>query len=304
MKNYDIHIRDPFVIFENGRYYMYGTRGKNYGIRVGGFDVYESSDLVCWSGPRQCFDSAKFNMNTGANWAPEVHKYNGKYYMLASFPTENEKFGTYILKSSSPLGPFEPLTGDAITPHEQSCIDGTLFVNDGIPYIFYSHDWPDNYVADEGAYVGEICAAQLSADLTQIVGEPWVVFASNESLISKATPDHNVLGGQNCVRYGSDAPFVQKLSDGSLLLTWSPYLNDNYVVLSAVSQNGNIKGPWKHITEMLFDKDGGHAMFFDTRDGKRCMCLHSPERKMFERAHFFEVKEIDGLLRVIKELEV
>ena len=106
------------------------------------------------------------------------------------------------------------------------------------------------------------------------------------------------------MRYGSDAPFVQKLADGSLLLTWSPYLNDNYVVLSAVSQNGNIKGPWKHITEMLFDKDGGHAMFFDTRDGKRCMCLHSPERKMFERAHFFEVKEIDGLLRVIKELEV
>ena len=34
------------------------------------------------------------------------------------------------------------------------------------------------------------------------------------------------------------------------------------------------------------------------------MCFHSPERKMFERAHFFEVKEIDGLLRVIKELEV
>lgn len=304
MKRYDIHIRDPFVLFENGQYYMYGTRPENYGIRTGGFDAYVSSDLDNWSKPISCFDSEKYNLNNGANWAPEVHKYNGQYYMLASFTMQNGLLGNYILQSDSPLGPFVPLTDRAITPGEQSCIDGTLYVQDGVPYIIYSHDWPDHYVAVEDAYIGEICAAQLREDLSEIVGEPWVLFASNESPISKATPHHTVYNDQNCVRYGSDAPFVQKLTDGSLILTWSPYLNDNYVVLSVISKNGDIKGPWVHMEKPLFDKNGGHAMFFDACDGRHCMCLHAPEQENCERAHIFEVEQIDGVLRVIKELDI
>ena len=39
MRNSEIHIRDPFVLFENGQYYMYGTRAANFGIMTGGFDV-------------------------------------------------------------------------------------------------------------------------------------------------------------------------------------------------------------------------------------------------------------------------
>ena len=27
MKLYDIHIRDPFILAEDGKYYLYGTRG-------------------------------------------------------------------------------------------------------------------------------------------------------------------------------------------------------------------------------------------------------------------------------------
>ena len=304
MKNKDINIRDPFILFENGQYYMYGTRAKDYGMNTGGFDVYVSSDLECWSEPTECFDSEKFHMNAGANWAPEVHKYNGQYYMFASFARENDLLGTFILKSDSPSGPFVPLTGRAITPNEQSCIDGTFYVQNDKPYIIYSHDWPDHYIPERNAYVGEICAAQLSEDLTSIIGEPWVIFASDESPISRATPDHLEHKGQKCVRYGSDGPFVQKLSDGTLILTWSPYLNGNYVVLSVVSQSGTLKGPWTHIEKPLYDKDGGHPMFFGTHDGKRCMCLHSPERRLCERVHIFEVGETNGTLRMIRELGI
>ena len=53
----DINIRDPFVICENGRYYMYGTRAFNFGRYTCGFDVYESDDLVFWSRPQECFNS-------------------------------------------------------------------------------------------------------------------------------------------------------------------------------------------------------------------------------------------------------
>ena len=40
MKNSEINIRDPFVLFENGKNYMYGTRAKNFGTKTGGFDVH------------------------------------------------------------------------------------------------------------------------------------------------------------------------------------------------------------------------------------------------------------------------
>ena len=103
-------------------------------------------------------------------------------------------------------------------------------------------------------------------------------------------------------RYGSDAPWLQPLSNGSLLLTWSPYLPNNYVVLSVVSKSGSIRGPWEHLPEPLFDKNGGHAMFFRDAEDRNIMCIHAPEAHLLERANLFEVAEIDGELKIIKEI--
>ena len=86
MRNQDINIRDPFILPENGKYYMYGTRAASFGFGTAGFDVYVSDDLETWSDPIAVFDSAACGMNDGVNWAPEVHKYHGKYYLFATFP--------------------------------------------------------------------------------------------------------------------------------------------------------------------------------------------------------------------------
>ena len=79
MKKEQINIRDPFVVFEDGKYYLYGTWADNFGYKTGGFDVYVSTDLDNWSEPIECFSSTKYEMNSAVNWAPEVHNYNGKY---------------------------------------------------------------------------------------------------------------------------------------------------------------------------------------------------------------------------------
>lgn len=39
MKCSEINIRDPFVIWQDGTCYMYGTRAVNFGQKTGGFDV-------------------------------------------------------------------------------------------------------------------------------------------------------------------------------------------------------------------------------------------------------------------------
>ena len=57
MKKEQINIRDPFVVYESGKYYLYGSRAKNIAIKSNGFDVYISDDLIDWSEPFECFSS-------------------------------------------------------------------------------------------------------------------------------------------------------------------------------------------------------------------------------------------------------
>lgn len=296
LKRSDIRVRDPFIVMEDGVYYMYATTGERT------YSYYTSRDLENWEEGGVAFEIPEDFWAYKDVWAGEVHKYKGKFYLFVSLLGKNGLRGTQVAVSDSPRGPFTPLVPHAVTPADQSCIDGTLYVHDGKPYIFYSHDWPDNYVEERSAYVGELWAAELTDDLSTIKGEPWLVFGSDESPISKETPHHIVVDGKEAMRYGSDAPFLQKLPCGSLLLTWSPYLDGNYVVLSVISKKGDIKGPWEHLPEPLFDKNGGHAMFFHDREGRNIMCLHAPEAHMLERAHLFEVAEIDGVMRIVKEI--
>ena len=100
-------------------------------------------------------------------------------------------------------------------------------------------------------------------------------------------------------RYGSDGPFFTTLSDGRQLMTWSPIPGMNYVVLAAISESGSIRGPWKHYDKPIFDKNGGHAMFFDDFNGQKKMCIHWPERYPDERALILDVVEKDGTWEVI-----
>ena len=297
LKRSEIRVRDPYMVLEGGRYYLYATTGETT------MSYYTSEDMENWEFGGTAFEIPTDFWAYKDVWASEVHTYKGRFYLFVSLLGKNGLRGTQIAVADTPAGPFLPLTDRAVTPLEQSCIDGTLYVQDGVPYVVYSHDWPDNFVEEKGAYVGELWAAQLSDDLTMIVGEPCRLFASDESPISKETPDrHSEYEGKRIVRYGSDAPFVQKLSNGALLLTWSPYLDGNYVVLSVLSRTGSLRGPWEHLSTPLFDQNGGHAMFFRNKEDKLCMCLHAPEHPPLERAHVFEVAEEGGTLVVKNEI--
>ena len=73
MTNREINIRDPFVLCENGKYYMYGTRAADFGMRTGGFDVYTGTDLENWSAPQAVFDSAKYHSRSRTAAAGRIH---------------------------------------------------------------------------------------------------------------------------------------------------------------------------------------------------------------------------------------
>ena len=164
LKRKDLRIRDPYIFVdrENKTYYMYGTTSlaKDSLSAMNTFSAYVSKDLENFEGPFLIFDgSTQPFWATKDFWAAEVHFYKGKYYLFGSFKTEGKCRATQILSSDSPLGPFLPISQEPQTPWEQECLDGTLWVEDGRPYLVYAHEWVQ-------CYDGEICAVELTEDLS------------------------------------------------------------------------------------------------------------------------------------------
>ncbi|MBR6939191.1 MAG: family 43 glycosylhydrolase [Clostridia bacterium] len=271
----EINIRDPFILNENGRYYLYGTRAASFGRKTGGIDVYISDDLVEWSEPAEVFNSSACGLNTDVNWAPEVHKYNGAYYMFASFTKENGLRGTYILKSDSPMGPFAPHSKGAAVPEEWEVIDGTFYVEDGTPYMVFCHE--HTQIID-----GTVCYVRLKDNLTGFIGEPVTLFsASSPSWADVNTPD------KHCV---TDGPFMFRTSGGTLLMIWSTFIGGNYAECAVRFIEGKISGKFEHLDPLLTD-DGGHGMIFRANDGSLKFTCHSPNQSGFERVKIMDVAD-------------
>jgi arabinan endo-1,5-alpha-L-arabinosidase len=87
LKSQDVQIRDPFIfpVKQEGKYYMFGSTDKNIWGKGTGFDLYISSDLTNWEGPFPAFRPETDFYSEENFWAPEVHEYQGEYYMFATF---------------------------------------------------------------------------------------------------------------------------------------------------------------------------------------------------------------------------
>lgn len=274
LKSSDINIRDPFILNENGMFYLYGTRARNFGQGVQGFDVYTSDDLEHWSEPVECFNSEKHGYNRGVNWAPEVHKYNGAYYMLATFTKENGLRGTYALRSDSPLGPFDKYSDGALTPYDWEALDGTLYIENGKPYLVFCHE--HTQIID-----GTICYVELSEDLSRAVGEPVTLFSGSSPYWADKKP-----AGEH---YITDGPFMYRTKSDALLMLWSTFIKGKYVECIVRFKNGSIKDEFEHLAPII-DDDGGHGMIFKA-DDKIYLTFHTPNQTNYERPKFIELVE-------------
>lgn len=280
LKTTDIIIRDPYVLVHDNKYYMYGTRSllcwkKPDDLSTQGFDVYVSEDLKNWSQPIEVFKRPDNFWADQNFWAPEVHLYKDEFYLFATFIGPDRRRGTQILKSDSPLGLFH-VHSQVITPDTWECLDGTLYIDKkGIPYMVFCHEWVQ--IKD-----GAVCAVQLSDDLTKPVSEPWVLFfASEPSWADK-----------EALRYVTDGPYFYRTKTGELLLFWSSLRDGQYVEAIAKSSNGDIDGTWTNQDQLLYDKDGGHGMAFESLNGQLYFTLHAPNTNYHENPVFLKVKDV------------
>ncbi len=283
MKNNEINIRDPFILTKDGRYYLYGTRAKDFGMKTGGFDVYVGDDLENWSEPVSIFDSEKFNLNKASNWAPEVHEYKGKFYIFATFEQENGMRGTYSLVCDTPDGEFTLCSEKALTPSEWWSLDGTLYVSQkGEPYLVFCHEHVQ-------ILNGTVCFVKLNDTLTEPVGEPVMLFKGSDAYDALPSPER---------RYVTDGPFLYRGVNNRLYMIWSSGIRNQYYQCIAVSDNDEIDGNWIQL-EPIFTKDGGHGMIFTDLEGKLKLTLHCPNNSLYERPVFFDLEDTGETLKIL-----
>lgn len=283
-------LRDPFMLVDNGIYYLYGTGVSNndWDNTVWACYVNSSGSL---EGEWKRTEDLIYQKPAHAQkqfWAPEVHKYNGLYYLICSyFSSETQHRGSTILSSASPTGPFREISDGHITPHDRDCIDATLYVDpSGQPWLIFVHEWT---CTDDG--IGRMAAAKLSDDLTHLISQPVELFRAD----SPAWTDRSV----------TDGCFLHTLRDGKLIMLWSNFDEDGYCIGVAHSKHGDVAGEWEQERTPLYKRgtldhhDGGHGMIFTDTDGKQYICCHSPNNpceECKERTVLIPIGESNGTI--------
>lgn len=272
-------LRDPCILYEDGVYYAYGTGWVCWKNTSGALDGKWEGPYNVVETPAECDDN---------QWAPEVHKYNGAFYMFTTYHSkETGHRGCTILKSESPMGPFVEITNGHITPKDWDSIDGTFYVDkNGDPWMVFVHEWT---CTDDG--VGRMACAKMSDDLTEFVTEPVEMFRADDP----AWATNGVTDG--CWMYTTEA--------GSLLMIWSNWDKYGYCVGIARSESGEITGPWIQEEKVLYSQsmtgqyDGGHGMIFTHTDGQMYLSIHSPNSAKGDRKEmpvFIPIREENDTL--------
>jgi arabinan endo-1,5-alpha-L-arabinosidase len=292
----DIFMRDVCILPDSatGTYYMIGPARRN-SVRM-----YTSTDLITWAGPRIIFtvpDSLWGDIKIYGIWAPELHRYKGRYYLFLTFNTRNEfpeqwhnwlprvTRGSQILVSEAPEGPYRPFQNHSTLPVDMMTLDGTLWVEEGIPSMVFCHEWVQ--IKD-----GTVEYIQLKDDLSETVGEPVHLFDGSDAVWSQKSPTYYC--------HVTDGPYLYTSKSGKLFMIWTSGGYTGYTCGIAVSPSGKLAGPWQQQAEPIYKKDGGHGMLFTTFEGQLMMVLHAPNNRDAQ-PHLFEMEDTGETLRIIRE---
>ena len=194
-----------------------------------------------------------------------------------------EPRGVWAYRADSPTGPFVPVKNGPVPPQDWMTLDGTLYVEDGRPYMVFCHEWCQ--VKD-----GHMCFAPMTPDLASFAAEPTTMFKASDAMENAG----NI----------TDGPFLYRSpKSGALYMIWSNTVrrdgkqDPDYCIFVRKSSCGRIAGPWSK-DELLFGRNGGHGMIFGDLDGRLMLALHQPNITPHERMALFEIEDTGATLRI------
>ncbi|SEP24068.1 glycoside hydrolase family 43 protein [Niastella yeongjuensis] len=245
-------LADPTLFFNEGKYYLYGTVGKN---SDSGFKAYSSIDKITWKDEGYVLRKGESYGSKGF-WAPQLFTYQGKFYMAY---TANEHIG--IASANSPLGPF--------TQKEQKPLAAPVRMID--PYVYFDTSgkiYLYHVRLQEG---NRIFVAELSKDLSAI--DTTTV----QECISASQPWEDT---QNVRWKVTEGPTVLR-HDGLYYMIYSAndFRNPDYAIGFATAASA--AGPWtKSSTSPIISRKNigingtGHGDVLMDKNGQLFYVFH------------------------------
>jgi len=275
----EIRLSDPCILADSAThtYYMTGTGGL----------MWTSKNLQTWDGPRNVIeiDTASWMGRRPQVWAAELHQYNGKYYYFATF-TNNAividsihgripRRACHVLVSDRPDGPYRPMGQPVYLPAFKPTLDGTFWVEDGVPYMVYCHEWLQN---GNGT-----------------IGTGQVLFRASDSPWSR----NDEGTGPNVV---TDGPWLFRTQTGRLGMLWTSWVGKVYTMGVAYSKSGTLDGPWVQEPKPITPPNYGHGMMFHDWRGRLLLVAHSHDDSSGHYVripHFFLMDDESDQLKVL-----
>jgi beta-xylosidase len=301
-----VQFGDPFVLFDKGTYYMYGTGGG----ADRGFSAYSSKDLVNWKPEGQVYFHNNKNgwsdPNSawgGAYWAPEVYKVKDKFYLFYSAQwkvnpaKEVENFKIGVAVADKPTGPFVDIAAKPLFDPGYPVIDANVFVDsNGKSYLYYSrvaYKHPvASEIADQARNSGKykeieeswVYGVELKKDFSGVIGKPVLALRPPVKLNDKqaAWESLSVTSGEVNRRWTEGSVTFKK--DGIYYIMYSAnhFGGEHYAVGYATSKSP--LGPFKKaannpILHKNTDQGGtvsgtGHNSIIYSPDGKEMFCVY------------------------------
>jgi hypothetical protein len=288
-----LNMSDPYILADDATktYYLTGSGGC----------IYKSRDLRNWTGPYGAYD-VRGTWMEGIDFvaAAEIHPINGKYYYVASFGDRKElvdviprrynvyRHQTMILRSDKAEGPYTHFNPDPnydYLPHGWDIIDGSLWIENGVPYFVFSHEWMQTID-------GTMEVVKLSPDLSETITEPVVLFRASEAPWAlEMVGNGEMTFGLRLPGWVTDGPELFRTKTGRLGMLWASWGAGRYLQGAAYSESGTVEGPWIQEERPLAGNNTGHGMMFTTFEGKRLLVIHHADGDGPRKPQLYEIDD-------------
>ena len=266
----DMEMNNPFIRYEreDDCYYMVGD---------GGY-MWVSSNLRSWVGPYDvlCQDTASWIGAEPVITSPEIHKFGGKYYYMATFErpdvmvpdAEGRPFARrscVALVADDIRGPYRTIDrGSSLLVESEMAAHPTFGVDHlGASYMIYTHQGEQN--GD-----GTVQIVRFSDDLGRRVGEAYIMFSADENQWSG-----NVVDGERRFSPVMEAPFLFITDEKEMGILFTSYIGGEKAIGVAYTQTGEYgyNGPWTVEQQPLLTGGVGSASIFTDYDGTKVLVV-------------------------------